>query len=813
MLDSTFVGMIAEEVKARAAQVETAINLFTGGATIPFIARYRKDATGNLDEVALETIWDRYQYFNAVTQRRKAILENIEKQGKLTPELRAAIEACTNKQRLEDLYLPFKRQRKTRAAAARERGLTPLADYLLTQEHDDNFDEFVNGFVSEEKGVPTPEAALSGARDIIAERVSVNSDIRTNLRDRMLKEGRFVAAATKVSEGKKTKFSAYYNFSEPLNAIPPHRFLAIIRGQKEGLLRTELQLDDSAVLDAIKQQYVRADGDAKLRAQVEQAIDEGYQRLLRPSIETEVLGLIRDRADEESIGVFRANAEALLMAPPAGQVPILGVDPGIRTGCKAAVIDSTGTYKAHALFFPEQTEEAVKQLETLMKEHGVRVVAVGNGTGSREAARLVKQVLSNWEGENKPGFVIVNESGASFYSVSETAREEFGELDATIRGAISIARRLQDPLAELVKLEPRNIGVGQYQHDVHQKKLREGLHRTVVSCVNQVGVDLNTASVPLLRYVSGIHFGTAQNLVAHRNQLGGFKKREQLLEVGGIGTKVYEQCAGFLRIANGDQLLDSTAIHPEAYPVVEQAAQEASIPLPELIKNREAIEKIEWRKFASDTVGETALDDIRRELLKPGRDPRKEFRVPEFAEGVDDVKDLTEGTECEGVVTNVTDFGAFVDIGVHQDGLVHLSELANAYVHDPRTVVKVGEIVRVKVIGVDKDAPRISLSIKALQPAPERRGPRNARRSSGKPDSRSRGPAQERAGATASPQGAQRGEEKRDPRASRKRKRERPNGRKPDRKQQRSTPEPAQPLNTQLADQLAALKRQLASEE
>ena len=810
MLDSTFVGMIAAEVKARTAQVETAINLFTGGATIPFIARYRKDATGNLDEVALETIWDRYQYFNAITQRRKAILENIEKQGKLTPELRAAIEACTDKQRLEDLYLPFKRQRKTRAAAARERGLTPLADYLLSQEHDEKFDEFVKTFVSEEKGVPTPEAALSGARDIIAERVSVNSDIRTRLRDRMLNEGRFVASATKTSEGKKTKFSAYYNFSEPLQGIPPHRFLAIIRGQKEGLLRTELQLDDASVLETIKQQYVRANGDERPRGQVEQAIEEGYQRLLRPSIETEVLGLIRDRADDESIGVFRANAEALLMAPPAGQVAVLGVDPGIRTGCKAAVIDATGAYKDHALFFPEQTDEATKQLERLMREHGVRVVAVGNGTGSREAARLVKQVLANWEGEDKPVFVIVNESGASFYSVSETAREEFGELDATIRGAISIARRLQDPLAELVKLEPRNIGVGQYQHDVHQKKLREGLHRTVVSCVNQVGVDLNTASVPLLRYVSGIHFGTAQNIVAHRNQLGGFKKREQLLEVGGIGAKVYEQCAGFLRIVNGDHVLDSTAIHPEAYPIIEKAAQDQSVPLGELINNREGIEKIEWQKYVSDTVGETALDDIRRELLKPGRDPRKEFRVPEFVDGIDDVKDLNEGAECEGVVTNVTDFGAFVDIGVHQDGLVHLSELANAFVHDPRTVVKVGEIVRVKVIGVDKDAPRISLSIKALQPAGERKGPRGPRRSA-KPDAAKPGSPPARAGAKVERSAS--GEKRDNNRGPRKRKKDRPNGRKPDRKPQRTSQEPAQPLNTQLADQLAALKRQLAAEE
>ena len=732
MLDPKFIERIATEVSVTPAQVATVIGLFESGSTIPFVARYRKDLTGNLDEVKLESISERHLYFSSLMQRRKSIVENIERQGRLTEELRAAINASMDKNTLEDIYLPFKKKRKTKASVAHEQGLDPLALYLMSQElGNQSIEEVAQTFVSAEKGVASPDAALQGARNIIAEEIAADAAARASIRERMLRDGKVRSVSTKNTDGKKTKFEAYYDFTEEVAKIPSHRLLAILRGVKEGFLRMELAVDDKAILNELLQRRIK-DEASPFAPHIRAAVEDAYHRLIRPSIENEVVGVARQRADEDAIHVFRDNAKNLLLAAPAGRIRVIGLDPGHRTGCKLAVIDDTGSFLANATLFPEtQAEDSEKVLLDLIERYEAYAIAIGNGTGSREASKFVSGVLQKLRG--KIAFsVLVNEAGASVYSASKVAREEFPELDVTVRGAISIARRLQDPLAELVKLEPRSIGVGQYQHDVNQKLLREGLHRTVVSCVNLVGVDLNTASVPLLRYVSGIQYGTAQNIVAFRTQHGGFRNRQQLLEVDGIGPKVFEQCAGFMRINGGDNPLDGTSIHPEAYPVVEQMAAAAATPVWDLIGHSEALSKMDLNQFSSPTFGALALKDVCSELARPGRDPRRTFQVPKFVEGVHDVNHLEPGMEIEGIVTNVTNFGAFIDIGVHQDGLVHLSEMANRYVRDPREVVAVGEIVKVKVINVDKELPRISLSIKALQPAvqkkPRRRPANDSRR-------------------------------------------------------------------------------------
>ena len=731
MLDTKFVERIASEAGTTAKQVAAALDLLDAGATVPFVARYRKDATGNLDEVKLEAIGEANVYYTALVQRRAAVIDNISRQGKLTDELRAAIEACTDKDALEDIYLPFKKKRRTKATVAREQGLEPLAEYIFRLEPGErSIEEMAQEFVRPDKGLLSIDLALEGARCIIAEWVSVDPAVRAALRARMMSDGLIATHSTKLSEGKKGKFESYYDFSEPIKKMPGHRLLAVLRGVKEGMLRVELTLDDAAARAEIAGRFVR-DGQGPLATQFNLAIEDSYGRLIRPSAENEVISGARKRAEDEAIGVFRANAHNLLMAPPAGRISVLGLDPGLRSGCKLAVVDDTGTFKEEALVFPEKGAEAVTVLRELMDRNGVAAIAIGNGTGSREAAKFANDAIAGIDGK-KAFTVMVNESGASVYSASKVARDEFPSLDITVRGAISIARRLQDPLAELVKIEPRSIGVGQYQHDVNQKDLREGLHRTVVSCVNKVGVDLNTASVELLRYVSGIRYGTAQNIVAYRTQHQGFKSRRELLDVDGIGPKVFEQCAGFLRINNEEAVLDSTAIHPENYPIVEKIAQALQVGVKDLVRNRELLDKVELAQFESDTVGKLALVDIRRELLRPARDPRSEFRVAKFLDGVTQIGDLKEGMDLEGVVTNVTNFGAFVDVGVHQDGLVHLSQLANRFVQDPNDVVKVGQIVRVKVMTVDKDAPRISLSIKALLQAPARHGARNRPANDGK---------------------------------------------------------------------------------
>ena len=764
MIETKFVERVAKEVSVRPEQVAAAVALFDKGATVPFVARYRKDATGNLNEVHLEEIEKRNGFYTALSNRRDAVLQNIEKQGKLSDALRERILGVVDPLTLEDLYLPFKKQRRTKATAARDQGLEPLADLIWAQEaQDKSIEALAADYVNAEKHVPDTGTALAGARFILAERVSMDSEARIALRTRMLKEGKVTAreavqqtkdaagadvagdagagapAGEKplppraLAEVAKGRFKTYHDFAEPVKSIRSYRLLAVLRGARLGALRVDLAVDDDALIAMLRKRIIK-DPESIFAAELKLVTEDGYKRLLRPSLENEIFGLARESADADAVWVFRKNARSLLLAAPAGRIPIMGVDPGIRSGCKLAVIDDTGAYLDSATIHPEdesKKEEAGNVFLELLKKHNVKAVAIGNGTGGREAGYFIERVLDAADCEGAFS-VFVNEAGASVYSASKTARDEFPELDVTVRGAISIARRLQDPLAELVKIEPRSVGVGQYQHDVNPRLLKEGLYKTIESCVNLVGVDLNTASAELLRYVSGIQMGTAQNIVAFRSEHGGFKNRQQLKEVPGIGDKTFEQCAGFLRIVGGDVPLDATGIHPEAYPVADQIAESLSVSIQELMAEPKKLSEAQLDRFATDAVGRLALTDMRREFEKPGRDPRKKFRVPKFLDGVKEAGDLSEGMVTEGVVTNVTDFGAFVDVGVHQDGLVHLSEIANRFVRDPHDFVQVGDVVRVKVVGVDKANKRISLSIKALLPEARRRPKRpEVRRASG----------------------------------------------------------------------------------
>ncbi|MFP4191127.1 MAG: Tex-like N-terminal domain-containing protein [Candidatus Hydrogenedentota bacterium] len=828
MIDTKFVERVAQEGGVTNEQAARSVALFDEGATIPFVARYRKDVTGNLDEVQLERILERATYYKELEERKKTVLDAIAKQDQLTDERRERIEACVDKTTLEDLYLPFKKRRRTKATTAREKGLEPLADLIWAQDPEGTPpEEAAQAYIDAEKGINTAEEALEGAQHILAERVSLNTDLRARLREQMAKEGQIAAHATKNAEGRKTKFETYYDFREPVSKIPSHRFLAIVRGSKEGTLRMELEMDDDQVIESIAADLIRTPG-SPYEALLRQVASDAYRRLLRPSLENEVTNTVRERAEEEAIRVFRENAENLLLSPPAGPINIIGVDPGIRTGCKLAVVDSTGAYRESATIYPPTGESedttARDTLLGLIERHAIQAIAIGNGTGAREASAFIRPLLAEQKRDDI-FCVLVNEAGASIYSASKVAREEFPDLDLTIRGAISIARRLQDPLAELVKIDPRHIGVGQYQHDVNQKQLREGLRRTVVSCVNRVGVNLNTASPHLLRYVSGIQAGVARSIVAKREALGGFTSRRQLLEADGVGPKTFEQCAGFLRIQGGENPLDATGIHPEAYPVAEQMAQACGVNVADLIGNKEALKDLDVTPFQTDTIGILTLRDIVAEFLKPGRDPRKEFRAPQFKEGVTSVEHLEEGMDLEGVVTNVTDFGAFIDVGVHQDGLVHLSQLANHYVRDPHSVVKVGDIVNVKVLKVDKEMPRISLSIKALQPKPEgrKRSQRGQQKRAGEQPGAEKPAAAgaEKTGAAKEEGGARRARqeksgregEKRTDGAGRRRQKEKrrkePESR-PRQDKAQGEEEPAN-INTQLADQLQSLRDKLGS--
>jgi uncharacterized protein len=729
MLNPEILLRISKEVGAPVSRVETTIKLLEEGGTVPFIARYRKEATGNLDEVKVRDIEDRRQYYTDLEARRSTVLSSIEKQGKLTDDLKAKISATYNRNELEDLYLPYKPKRKTKASTAIERGLEPLANYVWEQTGEQPAGEFAQQFVNPEKEVPTVEAAIEGALHIVAERIAETPEIRKQLRDLMLNEGKVRAKVAAGKENEKTKYEMYYNFEETVPKIPSHRMLAIRRGTREGILTFAIDIDNDKFLASLIPQVAR-DPKSQFAPLLKSAVRDAYERLLLPSIQNEVRSMLRERAEAEAIEVFEENLRTLLLAPPAGPIGVMGIDPGQRTGCKIAVVDETGKFLENQTIYltePKQDlEGGEKTLLDLIQRHNVRGIAIGNGTGSREADGFVR---GNVDKHKIDVFVIlVNESGASIYSASKRAREEFPKLDLTVRGAISIARRLQDPLAELVKTEPKSIGVGQYQHDVDQKKLKRSLTAAVESCVNRVGVDLNSASVDLLKYVSGIGDKLAQNVVAYRDQHGLFRNRLQLRDIEGFGDKTFEQAAGFLRIKGGENALDRTSVHPETYPLVERMAASLGIPVTDLIENPAQINSIDFKSLEHE-AGKYTVADIREELLKPGRDPRDKFVVPKFREDVKEMADLKEGMELEGTVTNVTNFGAFVDLGVHQDGLVHISELSHKYIQDARQAVKVGEIVKVKVIGVDSTMKRISLSMKAIMPKP----PRPPRRKKAKP--------------------------------------------------------------------------------
>ncbi len=686
---------LSAELGIPGGQIAAVAKLLGEGNTIPFIARYRKEVHGNLDEVQISKIQERLGYYAELEDRRATILKTIEEQGKLTDELRAKIEACMQKNALEDLYQPYKPKRRTRAMIAKEKGLEPLADKIWDHAPYEGTDE-----------------ELQGARDILAERIADLADVRGLVRDAFAKKAVVTSEVVTPKPAAPTKYEQYYDFQEPIAEIPSHRFLAIRRGQKEDVLWVRLVVDKAPLVARIAE-IVGAGDDANLHL----AVEDAYKRLLAPSCEIDVNVEKKLEADRQAVEVFAENLRHLLLAAPLGEKKVLAIDPGIRTGCKVAMLDATGKFLVNTVIYPMQrTAEAQETLAKIVEHFHPEAVAVGNGTAGRETEAFVRDVLK-LIGAKDVMVVSVSESGASVYSASETARAEFPDLDLTVRGAISIGRRLQDPLAELVKIEPKAIGVGQYQHDVHQPLLDAKLDEVVVSCVNRVGVELNTASAPLLTRVSGVGPSLAKRIVAWRDENGAFKSRRDLLKVTGLGAKAFEQCAGFLRIRGAANPLDASAVHPERYALVETMAADLGVGVGELVGNAQLADKIDVRRYITNDVGEPTLKDIVSELKKPGRDPRAVFEKPAFRDDVTTIDDVQEGMTLEGIVTNVAAFGAFVDIGVHQDGLVHVSELADRFIRDPNEVVKVGDKIKVKVIGVDKARQRISLSART-QPRP-----------------------------------------------------------------------------------------------
>ena len=689
-MTDAIIQRMAGEVGARASQIAAVAKLLGEGCTVPFIARYRKEAHGNLNEVAILKIQERLGYYTELEERKAAILESIDGQGKLTPELRGKIADCWQKSALEDLYQPYKPRRRTRADVAREAGLEPLADRLWNGEQ-----------------VAAEASELQGARDILAERIADMAEVRGYVRNYMATKGVLHSEAAAAKTKEPTKFEDYYDYEEPIASIPSHRYLAIRRGQHQGVLWVKYVIDSEAVLDGILQLLKRNHPEVRLAAA------DALKRLIAPACEIDVALAKKQEADRQAVEVFAENLRHLLLAPPLGEKSVLAIDPGIRTGCKLAMLDNTGKYLGQTVVYPEQrAQEAARTIALIVSKYKVEAVAVGNGTAGRETEAFVNNTLSLLKKQHPeiptPMVVSVSESGASIYSASEVAREEFPELDLTVRGAISIGRRLQDPLAELVKLDPKSIGVGQYQHDVDPKLLGRKLDEVVVSCVNAVGVELNTASVPLLTRVSGVGNALAREIVSWRNQHGKFRSREDLKLVKGMGPKAFEQCAGFLRIRGAANPLDASAVHPERYRLVERMAADVGSSVRELIGGGAG--KIDYRRYVGGDVGEMTLKDILSELAKPGRDPRAEFTHLKFRDDVKKIEDLEAGMKLEGIVTNVTKFGAFVDIGVHQDGMVHISELSDSYVSDASQVVKTGDIIKVTVVSVDVPRKRIALS-------------------------------------------------------------------------------------------------------
>jgi uncharacterized protein len=707
----SYAEKIAGELGLRVPQVRAALELLGEGNTIPFIARYRKEATGELDEVQIRDVRDRHEYLSELDDRRRAILQSVEEQGKLTPELRAAIERADTKAALEDLYRPFKPKRRTRATIAVERGLEPLAELLWAGASSDaELLAAAAAYVDPAGEVPTVEDALAGARDVVAERVADDAAARAFVRDRTREQGVLESRAARGKEGETSKFQDYYDFSQPLKQLPGHRILAVRRGEAEEFLTARIVAPEEEIVAGLAQRFVAP---SRAPEQMRRAVEDAYRRLIAPSVEVELRMELKTRADEEAIAIFGQNLEALLLASPAGEKTTLGVDPGYRTGCKLAVVGPTGALLATGHVYLHQEDRAKRDLARIIQEHGVELVAVGNGTASRETDALVRAVVRELPADRRPTTVMVNEAGASVYSASDLAREELPELDLTLRSAVSIARRLQDPLAELVKIDPKSIGVGQYQHDVSQTRLKRRLDETVESAVNRVGVEVNTASPSLLSYVAGIGPSLAQRIVETRDRQGAFRSRKQILAVQGLGPKTFEQAGGFLRVRGGEHPLDGSAVHPERYKLVETIARDICVGLDSLVGNDEAIRRIEPRKYVGDGVGLPTLDDILAELRKPGRDPRSAFEAPAFRDDVQTVADLKPGMTLQGTVTNVVAFGAFVDVGVHQDGLVHVSELSDRFVKDPNDVAKVGDRVTVRVLSVDVPRNRIALSMKS----------------------------------------------------------------------------------------------------
>jgi protein Tex len=715
--------LIAEELRLPAANVRTVLDLVAGGASVPFIARYRKEQSGGLDEVAVRLIKEKGEYLHDLHQRKAKVLSEIESQGKLTPDLKKKIEACFSKSVLEDLYLPFKPKRRTRAMMARERGLEPLAKRIEEQPRSGDPRKEAEPFVDVAKGVPDADAALQGARDIVAEAIAEEPRVRSYVRDTFLREGVLVSRPARGKTNEPTKFETYYDFRGDLRTLPSHRFLAIQRGEAEGVLKSDIEIDtDKLALHVVG--LAKRVPASPFAGELTLAAAEAIDRLLCPSIGNEVREEQKLVADREAIAIFAENLKKLLLQPALGRKVVLGIDPGQRTGCKCVVVDDTGKLLTHTLVNLVTGDRALTQAKETLRELIVRhkpfAIAVGNGTHGRETADFCRDVVK--ESKESVLVVMVSESGASIYSASDVAREEFPDLDLTVRGAVSIARRLQDPLAELVKVDPKTIGVGQYQHDVHQPLLRQKLDEVVESCVNGVGVELNTASAPLLTHVAGVGESLAKKIVNHRNEHGAFKSRKDLLKVSGLGPKAFEQCAGFVRIREGKDPLDASAVHPERYALVGKIAKDAGVDVASVIGHAEILAKIPWSKYVSGEVGLPTLEDIRKELEKPGRDPREVFEAPAFRDDVRKIEDLVSGMELEGVVTNVTAFGAFVDVGVHQDGLVHVSQLADRFVKDPHEVAKVGDKLKVKVLEVDLVRKRIALTARsgAVQPSAAR---------------------------------------------------------------------------------------------
>lgn len=707
-----FSQMIAAELKLPAHRIANTLKLLQGGATIPFISRYRKEATGGLDEVQIGDIQTRYEKLCELSKRKETVLSTIEEQGKLTPELKARISACWNATELEDIYLPFKPKRKTRAEAARAKGLEPLA-LLLMMQKENNLAAKVRNFVKGE--VKDEEDALKGARDILAEQISEDERSRNLMRNQFQRQALIQSKVVKGKEAEEAsaKYRDYFDFCEPLKKCSSHRLLALRRGESEGVLKVSIFPEDEDMCnERLQRLFVRANNECA--HQVKEALTDAYKRLLKPAIETEFAALSKDKADEEAIRVFAENLRQLLLAPPLGQKRVMGIDPGFRTGCKVVCLDAQGTLLHNEAIYPHPPKseyaQAARKIVKLVEQYKIEAIAIGNGTASRET----EQFVTSQRYDREVQVFVVSEDGASIYSASKTAREEFPDYDVTVRGAVSIGRRLMDPLAELVKIDAKSIGVGQYQHDVDQTKLKASLDQTVESCVNLVGVNVNTASKHLLTYVSGLGPTLAQNIVDYRTENGPFESRRQLLKVPRMGAKAYEQCAGFLRIPQAKNPLDNSAVHPESYPIVEQMAKDLNCTVADLIKDKELRSKIDLKKYVTDTVGLPTLTDILQELDKPGRDPRQKIQVFEFDKNVRTLDDLQEGMELPGIVTNITNFGCFVDIGIKENGLVHVSQLADRFVSNPADVVRIHQHVRVKVMSIDHERKRIQLTMKGL---------------------------------------------------------------------------------------------------